>query len=94
MNGFFPNLDVTTIEAVQRRARRYATAVILMISVCLIYMALSFAFIYSLYKSDAEICESRQVSRVAIREAFSADPDWTVARQAAMDLNLPPKVPC
>lgn len=39
-------------------------------------------------------CEARQKARTAIRVSFAADPDWTPADQAVLDLDLPEKVIC
>lgn len=93
-SALFPKLNVNDIDKVQMRARRYATATILMIAVGLIYMAASLVLIFGLIRDQNGTCVSRQQSRTGIRTAFAADPDWTDARQAVLDLKLPAVVHC
>lgn len=90
----FPNLDVTDLVKVQRRARRYATGTIVMAAVGLIYMAGSLALINHLFDAQQESCVSRTKARAALRVALASDPDWTDAKQAVLDLNLPTSVGC
>lgn len=39
-------------------------------------------------------CESRQVARLAIREGFASDPDWSAEDQITLDAHLPAAVLC
>ncbi len=90
----FPNLDVTDLVKVQRRARRYATGTIVMAAVGLIYMGGSLALINHLFDAQNESCVSRTKAREGLRLILVSDPAWTDAKQAVLDLNLPAKVGC
>lgn len=75
-----------------KRARRLYYMVWAGVIWSLIYTSLSLGIMHDLNKRLNDSCTSRLEARVAIRDAFAKDPDWSLVDQAELDIELPPRV--